>query len=559
MKLAILLLCHEPPEVVASRLASPFFAHPELKVYLHYDAARSPEELAALQAAVPPTVQHAFVADRVHCQWGDYSLVEATHRMAQLALADEGFAFDYAALISASCIPIRPLSSLQEFLRRRQGMDFIQAVDVERRQWVKGGLEKERFQFYFPFSFKRHRWLFERTTALQALLRVRRTVPQGLKVHFGSQWFCLTRATLQAVSARLAAPVLRRFFARSWIPDEFAIQSLVVQVQRPERIAGHALTYYEFDDQGRPLVLENGQFEHLMRQPFFFARKVSPHAGRLLARIEAHLNQPELDLSYFERAGVPTSDYARFLVRALTLPAARGRVGTVQDGWRSLMSLSERRYFVIYGTSRRFAAELMRRAREATPGLPAFDFVFDPQRLVPAGESPTWLGIQAGMKARRDYDLPSFLHELVHLHPTMTTAFCVDPAVVSWVRDFVLWDPNATLVCCEPAGLGKFQRAEAALRDIGVHEEGALFEATLRDVQQPKWLPQDHFDQALRESKVGCQVVRLGGMQAEPADETLRAIRTAWMGLSPAPYFAPSDEEAKRLLYARRAAVGGHA
>ncbi|MFZ5550265.1 MAG: beta-1,6-N-acetylglucosaminyltransferase [Pseudomonadota bacterium] len=559
MKLAILLLCHEPADVVASRLASPFFAHPDVKVYLHYDAARSAEELAALKAAVPPAVQHAFVAQRVHCEWGDYSLVEATHRMMRLALSDEAFGFDYAALISASCIPIRPLSSLQEFLRRRRGLDFIQAVDVERRKWVKGGLEKERFQFYFPFSFKKHRWLFERCTALQALLRVRRAVPEGLRVHFGSQWFCLTRATVQAVSARLDEPALQRYFARSWIPDEFAIQSLVVQVQRPERIAGHALTYYEFDDQGRPLVLENGQFEHLMQQPFFFARKVSPHAGGLLTQIEDHLGRPERDLSYFERAGVPTSDYARFLVRALTLPAARSRVGTVQDGWRSLMSLSERRYLVLYGTSRRFALELTRRAREAMPGLPVFDFVFDPQRLVPAADSPAWLGIQAGMKARRDYDTPSFLYELAHLHPTMTTAFCVDPAVPAWVRDFVLWDPNATLVCCEPAGLGKFQRAEAALRDISVHEEGALFETTLQDVQQPKWLPQDHFEKALRETKVGCQVVRLGGLQAEPADETLRVIRAAWMGLSPNAYFASSEEEAKGLLYARRPSPGGPA
>jgi hypothetical protein len=252
---------------VARALASPFFASPDVKVYLHYDARRSAAERDALAGALPPGLQHAFVAERVACGWGDYSLVEATHRLLRAATEDAGYQADHLVLLSASCVPIRPLASLQEFLRRRDGIDFIQAVDVTRRSWVKGGLEKERFELRFPFNFKTHRRLFESFTALQRRLGIRRRPPDGLRIHFGSQWFCLTRSTAVAVTARLADRGLRAFFAASWIPDEFAIQSLVMSVQRPERVAGHNLTYYEFDDQGRPLVLENGHFDHLLRQP----------------------------------------------------------------------------------------------------------------------------------------------------------------------------------------------------------------------------------------------------------------------------------------------------
>lgn len=548
-RVAILLLCHEAPDQVARALASPFFASPDVKVYLHYDARRSSAERDALAGSLPAGLQHAFIAERVACGWGDYSLVEATHRLLRAAIEDAGFRADYLVLLSASCVPIRPLASLQEFLRRRDGIDFIQAVDVTRRSWVKGGLEKERFELRFPFNFRTQRWLFERFTALQRRLGIRRRPPEGLRIHFGSQWFCLTRSTSVAVTARLADRGLRAFFAASWIPDEFAIQSLVMSVQRPERVAGHNLTYYEFDDQGRPLVLENGHFDHLMRQPFFFARKLSPHATRLAEQVHRHVATPELDLSYFGRAGMPSSHYPRFLARALNVDAARSKVATAADPWRGVMVLNDRTYVLLHGSSRGLVADLARRVRAAGPTLPAFDFVFDPLRLTPAAEAVTWRGVQSGMRARRDHDPAGFMHELVHLDEQRSTAICVDPAVKSWLRDFALWDPHATLVCCEPRGLGKLQRAEAALRDISAYEETSLFEQTLQAAAVPGWLPQDHFDQAQREHKHKCRFVHIDELSVDDPDETLRALRAAWSALDASSYFEANEAAARARLF----------
>jgi Core-2/I-Branching enzyme len=554
-RVAILLLCHESPQQVAQALRSPFFAGTDVKVYIHYDARRTAAEFDALVRGVPAGVQHAFVPERVACAWGDYSLVEATHRLLRAALGDPSFAASHLALVSASCVPLRPLGSLQEFLRRRAGIDFIQAVDIARRSWVKGGLEKERFEFRFPFNFQSQRWAFEHFTALQRRLGLRRAPPPGgLHVHFGSQWFCLTRATAQAVSTRLAEPALRAFFAASWIPDEFAIQSLVMQAQRPERVAGHSLTYYEFDDQGRPLVLENGHFEHLMQQPFFFARKLSPHAGALAEQIRRRVREPELDLSYFGRAGTPSGAYPRFLARALAVDGVRARVATVPDPWRGVMDLNERPYVILYAASRSLVAEMARLARARDPSLPVFDFVFDPLRLTPAAEAPAWRGVQSGMRARRDHDPAGFAHELVHLDARRSTAMCVDPAVATWLRDFALWDANATLVCCDPPGVGKLQRAEAALRDINSFEEPALFEQTVRAAAVPGWLPQDHFEQAQRESKSRCRFVPIGAIAPDEADETLCGLRLAWQALDSSAHFAASEADARARLFGRAGA-----
>src|SRR5205085_1784291 len=102
-----------------------------------------------------------------------------------------------------------------------------------------GGLEQERFEYFFPFNFQTRRAWFERATALQRALGVRRRLPADLKPHFGSQWFCLRRATAADVVAMLRRPEIARFLASTWIPDEFAIQSVVAALRPVSEIAGH--------------------------------------------------------------------------------------------------------------------------------------------------------------------------------------------------------------------------------------------------------------------------------------------------------------------------------
>src|SRR4051812_10712203 len=226
----------------------------------------------------------------------------------EAALADREFGAARLLLASGSCRPVRPLTSLQAFLRERPELDFIQAHDISRGRWTKGGLEEERFEYFFPFNYQTQRWWFERATALQRALRVRRRMPAGLRPHFGSQWFCLRRDTAAQVVAMLRRPELARFFASTWIPDEFAIQTAVAALRPASAIAGHGLTYYEFDAQGKPLVLEDWHCAHVRRQPFFFARKISPDARRLERELDELVETPEAGLHYFADVGNPTPD-----------------------------------------------------------------------------------------------------------------------------------------------------------------------------------------------------------------------------------------------------------
>lgn len=546
MKLAILLLCHEAPEQLARRLAMAFYRHPAVKVYIHYDARRPAADFERLAQVLPEGLQWQLLRDRVPCRWGEYSLVDATLRLMRRALADTEFGADYLALTSGSCMPIRPFASLQQFLARRQGIDFIQAHDIGRGRWVKDGLEEERYRYYFPLNFLTHRKAFDRLTAWQRRLGVRRAMPADLRVHFGSQWFCLTRETSAGVVEAMRDPALERFFRLSWIPDEFAIQTLVTRVQKSSRISRYNLTYYEFDGEGRPLVLDNGHESHLERQPFFFARKVAPEAEALQQHFDAVTGAVEHDLSYFDRIGVPTIDYQAFLTDVQLNRTSRSYLGTIVDLWRGPMDSSRRRYYVLLGSSR---AHLLALTEAANPdgALPIFALPFDRDAALVAPHRERLFGFHRGDTARRDHDPSSYLLQLVHAHPSLPTAFALDAAQPGWVRDFVRWDPNATLVDCDPPRLSADQRAAAALAEVASASDGALLRETLALVLSGKPLPRDLFRQTQAEGSHSCHLLTLADVAPDWGDPTIRAVRAGYAGVDASRHFPAHAMASERI------------
>ncbi|MDZ7811999.1 MAG: beta-1,6-N-acetylglucosaminyltransferase [Ideonella sp.] len=195
MKIAILLLCHEPPALLAKQISSPFFRHPDIKLYIHYDASRKTKQLEQLRGLIPSDVKFMLTPSRVRCAWGEYSLVQATALLMQTALEDGEFGADYLYLVSGSCTPIRPASSLIKFLKLNNGTDFIESVDISKNKWVLDGNEQERYELYHPFNFRTQRAWFDRFNKFQRRLGIRKLAPNGLNIHFGSQWFTITKNT----------------------------------------------------------------------------------------------------------------------------------------------------------------------------------------------------------------------------------------------------------------------------------------------------------------------------------------------------------------------------
>ncbi len=258
------------------------------QVARHWSAAGCPLVIHA-DKSVPPKTYKAFVnalsdlpdvrfSARHRCEWGTWGLVAATQSAAQLML-DEFEDVRHVYLASGSCLPLRPVQELIDYLAERPQTDFIESATTADVPWTIGGLDHERFTLRFPFSWRKHRYLFDRAVAFQRAIGYRRRIPNGLVPHMGSQWWCLTRQTLSAILSDPDRKVYDDYFKQVWIPDESYFQTLARQYSL--QIESRSLTLSKFDYQGKPHIFYDDHLQLLRRSDCFVARKIWPFANRL--------------------------------------------------------------------------------------------------------------------------------------------------------------------------------------------------------------------------------------------------------------------------------------
>jgi Core-2/I-Branching enzyme len=274
-KLAFVILAHENAEQVGDLAGLLASWSDDAHVVIHYDLNASKAEFVKLSSRFAGNEQIHILKDRVKCGWGDFSLVEAPMRALRY-IQSAKIDCDRVMLISGACMPIRPLAELSEFLDRHPNMEFIESRD---ENWIKGGLRHERYQYRHVFNFQRRYKLFHWSYLIQRALFPKRRFPRGLEPRWGSQWWCL--------SWDLCAKILNyvkkhrsvyRFFKNTWIPDESFFQTMAYRYTPHDKISDRTLTFFEFNDWGKPFVFLNDHQKILEDLPFFFARKIGGRA-----------------------------------------------------------------------------------------------------------------------------------------------------------------------------------------------------------------------------------------------------------------------------------------
>ncbi|HIP22361.1 MAG TPA: glycosyl transferase [Rhodobacteraceae bacterium] len=279
MSIGMALLVHDHLPRAASLVQALHAAG--CKIAIHVDAKVSDSAYSDFYQTVSP-LENVVFAPRIPCEWGRFSLVQAQLTTSETLLN----AFDDVSqimLISGSCLPNRPIPELISFLEGHKDTDFIESVMVGGMNWIKGGLEAERFSLFFPLSFVNHRRRFDALVWLQRKLRVRRKLPKGLTPHIGSQWWTLTRTTLQAIINDPMREAYDQFFKLSWIPDESYFQSLARK--HSSNIRSRSLTYARFDFRGKPMTFYDDHAKYFEHLDSFFVRKVWHGADGLYKKL----------------------------------------------------------------------------------------------------------------------------------------------------------------------------------------------------------------------------------------------------------------------------------
>ncbi|TNF12785.1 MAG: glycosyl transferase [Rhodobacteraceae bacterium] len=275
MTVGFIMMCHTALDRAAQ--VARFLAEGGSPVVIHVDARVSAPDYKGFQKALADLDNVSF-SRRYKCEWGTWSLVAASQAAAEQML-ERHAEVRHVYLASGSCLPLRPLKELTDYLDARPYTDFIESVTTTEVGWTVGGIDIERFTLRFPFSWKKQRRLFDRYVEFQRRVGFKRRIPSGLVPHLGSQWWCLTRQTLSAILQDPDRPLYDRYFKRVWIPDESYFQTL--SRLYATSIESRSLTLTKFDFQGKPHIFYDDHLQLLRRSDCFIARKIWPRADRL--------------------------------------------------------------------------------------------------------------------------------------------------------------------------------------------------------------------------------------------------------------------------------------
>jgi hypothetical protein len=370
-------------------------------------------------------------------EWGTFSLVAAAQTGSELLL--ESFPeVRHVYLASGSCLPLRPIEELVDYLAKRPKTDFIESVTTRDVLWTIGGFDSERFTLRFPFSWKRNRRLFDAYVRLQRRVGFRRKIPDGLVPHLGSQWWCLSRQTLSAILEDPKRKLHDRYFSKVWIPDESYFQTLARKYSTD--IESRSLTLSKFDFKGKPHIFYDDHLQLLRRSDCFVARKIWPYADKLYNNFLS----PELGQM---KVAEPNPGKIDKIFSKAVERRTNGRAGLVmhsrfpQEGYEKGKTSAP--YSIFEGFSDLF--EDFERWLENATGARVHGHLFAPERAEFAGRQKVFSGALSDSAQLRDYNPKGFLTSLIW--NTRGERQCIqfgprDNQEISWL---VATDPNAQI------------------------------------------------------------------------------------------------------------------
>lgn len=434
MTIGFIMLCHTALDRAAQ--VARFWAEAGCPVVIHVDRRVRKDEFNRFRGVLADLGDVSF-SRRYVCEWGMWGLIQATQAAATQMLSHHA-GVRHVFLASGSCLPLRPVQDLREYLDARPRTDFIESVTTADVDWTIGGLDFERFTLRFPFSWRKQRRLFDSYTALQRMVRFRRRIPAGLVPHLGSQWWCLTRQTLSAILEDPDRQVYDRYFRRVWIPDECYFQTLS-RLYATE-IESRSLTLAKFDLVGKPHMFYDDHLQLLRRSDCFVARKVWHRAERLY-QVFLNPNPPPVDRGEPQPAKID-----RLFAKAVER-RTRGRPGLYMQSRFPKRDRENGKtcasYSVFHGFTDLF--DNFETWLTKSVGGRVHGHIFGPGRAEFAGREPVFNGALTDSAPLRDYDPRAFLTNLIWNTRGERQCFQFSPRDTQDVNWFMATDPNAQI------------------------------------------------------------------------------------------------------------------
>ncbi len=418
-KIAFILLCHKDPDAIIAQAQRLTAAGDCMAI--HFDGRSKRAHFDKIRSALADNPNVTFATRRIKCGWGEWSLVQAT--LYALEAAVEAFPrATHFYMMSGDCMAIKSAEYAHEFLDQ-DDVDYIESFDYFDSDWIKTGMKEERLIYRHLFNERTQKRRFYAAFNAQRQLGLTREIPTDIQVMIGSQWWCLRRRTIEWVLdfTRTRRDVVR-FFSTTWIPDETFFQTLVRHLVPETEIRSRTLTFLMFSDYGMPVTFYDDHYDLLLSQDFLFARKISPEAVKLRARLG--------ELYATRGAQFQISNEGRSLFKFLT---GRGRIGRrfATRFWETESTLGRERELMIVSCKKWHVAKRLLARIKQTTNVPAIEYLFNEEST----ELPDLGGIQTTL-GKRTRHRRALMRMLFDYFETDRLLICLDPSNIDLMQDF---------------------------------------------------------------------------------------------------------------------------
>lgn len=213
MTIAFLIVAHaDAPHL--KRLCDRLSGH---DIFVHWDRKAGP---------LPDIAGVTFTRERASVFWAGFSQVVATIHLLRAALACSK-TYDKLVLLSGSCYPIQPISSLEYLFKADGGHNYINAVAVRRSQHLSDLVAQRLWRDQvLPLGLPRNGKVTQIERAVRAgvnamIRRIPKRALDGIELFHGSTWWAISQAAAaHVVNAYDTQSALCNFYKYTFASDE---------------------------------------------------------------------------------------------------------------------------------------------------------------------------------------------------------------------------------------------------------------------------------------------------------------------------------------------------
>ena len=256
--------------------------------------------------------------EREYGNWGEFGIVQATLN-AMVLLENNKIIYSHISLLSAQDFPIKKINHFEYLLQKNKDFSYLKwwdfyeqketkeilhthsswgaTINTQKlritRYYIKYNKNKERLVLpprsnkgylefntlnkikHFVKSIFIKKYKFE-NNFLQFIYSFKRDFPRKIpfvKVYGGSQWFTLNYKHVAYILAYVKNnETTISFFKESMLPDESFFQTILLNSPYQKELVNDNLRLIEMQA-NHPLIYKKDDFEYLLNQQQFFARK----------------------------------------------------------------------------------------------------------------------------------------------------------------------------------------------------------------------------------------------------------------------------------------------